>query len=41
MLDSFYTFWLMVQALDTTFKTDCQIPTPQAFLAQQVNYNIL
>ena len=40
--DSFYTFWLMVQALDTSFKTDCQIPTPSAFVSQQVkNLNLI
>ena len=40
--DSFYTFWLMVQALDTSFNTDCQIPTPSAFVSQQVkNLNLI
>ena len=40
-LDSFYTFWLMIQALDTSFKTVCQIPMPLTFVSQQVKFFLI
>ena len=36
ILDSFYTLWLMIQSIDTSFNSNCIIPTATAFASQQV-----
>ena len=36
--DSFYTVWLMIQSIDTTFKSECFIPSTASFVSQQVKF---
>ena len=38
ILDSFYTFWLIIQTLDPDFQSQCEIPSLTLFMSQQVCY---
>ena len=36
-LDSFYTFWLIIQSADPNFNSTCEIMSISTFMSQQVH----